>query len=193
MRSSRILMRGRQHAVLGVCALAVTATLMTPAEAIASAPAKTTTVSTPILTWLSAEQYESKTSRLATDAPISVLPPAYRMKWSDGAVTAESNVRSPNRADPPGTGASWQVIEYDFHDLAGRNLPVRIGNGDLGCYHYAHAYNLNSFQPSTPRFRRTRRPTRVAPLGVSRGSDADSVGPNLCSCVERRAELDRHR
>jgi hypothetical protein len=63
-------------------------------------------------------------------------------------ITDETSAKPVAPLDPPGGGdASWWVIEYDFHDLAGRNLPVRLGNGSLGYVHYAHAHNLYSFEP----------------------------------------------
>jgi len=130
----------------GVIALAFATA--TPSAALAAPSTKADLSAGPVLTWLSSEQYQAMTGRSADAVPVSALPSAYRLKWSDGVVTKETNAMTPVRPDPPGgQDPQWWIIEYDFHDLAGRNLPVRFGNGALGYLHYASAHNLFSFEP----------------------------------------------
>jgi len=102
--------------------------------------------STPVLTWLSAEEWGDASGAKESAAPTAKLPASFRVELSSGRVVESAELAAP--LDPPGGGdATWNIIEYNFHDLAGRSAPVRLGNGSLGYTHYANAHNLYAFEP----------------------------------------------
>lgn len=75
----------------------------------------------------------------------SALPSTYRASTS--GVPEPRAGAAPASIPPPGPAAHWYDIELDASDLAGRHVPTRLGDGNLGFLHYASAHELYALEP----------------------------------------------
>lgn len=115
------------------------------AAASAEAPSNVgASVPVPQLSFVSDKEYFEEFGKSPSkDAELTRIPASFSIK------RAKSNI-SASRLDPP---FAWYSISFADNDNAGRDLPTRHGNNDLGYVHYSGPHNLIAIGPVRAAYR----------------------------------------